>query len=232
MKKNILIIGASGGIGSALTALMIEAGHKIWATYFQHELTPQEGVHLARWDAVNEDFPKDFLPDALHGVVYCPGAITLKPFQRFASKEFMADYQLQVVGAVKALQAAYPALKKTGAASVVLFSTVAVQTGFPFHAVVSASKGAIEGLTRALAAEWAPVVRVNAIAPSLTDTPLAASLLANDEKKKANAQRHPLKRLGNPGEIAQAAAFLLSEAAGWISGQVFHIDGGMSSLRV
>ncbi|WP_038029390.1 SDR family NAD(P)-dependent oxidoreductase [Thermonema rossianum] len=232
MRKNILIIGASSGIGKALASVLTDEGHALWATYHRHEPSTQANTQWVRWDAVNEAFPDGFLPDTLHAVVYCPGSIALKPFQRFTPQDFINDYQLQVVGAVKALRAAQAALKKAESAAVVLFSTVAVQTGFPFHAVVAASKGAIEGLTRALAAEWAPTVRVNAIAPSLTDTPLAAALLSNEEKKKANAQRHPLKRLGNAEEIAQAAAFLLSDAASWITGQVFHIDGGMSSLKI
>jgi NAD(P)-dependent dehydrogenase (short-subunit alcohol dehydrogenase family) len=138
---------------------------------------------------------------------------------------------LQVVGAVKAIQGILPNLKQAENASVVLFSTVAVQSGFNFHTQVSASKGAIEGLTRALAAELAPGIRVNCIAPSLTDTPLAGKLLNSDEKKEANAQRHPLKRIGTPSDIASMAAFLLSGASSWMTGQVLHVDGGMSSIR-
>ena len=124
-----------------------------------------------------------------------------------------------------------PRLKKSENASIVLFSTVAVQTGLPFHTQVSASKGAIEGLARSLAAEYAPAIRVNCIAPSLTDTPLAASLLNTDQKKEVNALRHPLKRIGTTADIANMAAFLLSEKAGWITGQILHVDGGMSSLK-
>ena len=125
-----------------------------------------------------------------------------------------------------------PKLKKAENPSIVLFSTVAVQTGFPFHAQVSASKGAIEGLTKALAAEFAPKIRVNCIAPSLTDTPLTAPLLNTDQKREANAMRHPLKKYGTAKNIADMAAFLLSEKGSWISGQIFHVDGGMSTLKV
>lgn len=146
--------------------------------------------------------------------------------------DFQTDYQLQVLGAIQSIQSALPALKKSKQASVVLFSTVAVQQGLPFHSLVSASKGAIEGLTRALAAEFAPKIRVNAIAPSLTDTPLAENLLNSDAKREANAARHPLKRVGEATDIAHMAAFLLSDNASWISGQVLHVDGGISSLRV
>jgi NAD(P)-dependent dehydrogenase (short-subunit alcohol dehydrogenase family) len=173
-----------------------------------------------------------FLPEILDGVVYCPGSINLKPFARIKSEDFTNDFNLQVGGLIKVLQAAQPALKKSEHASVVVFSTVAVQMGLPFHTQVSASKGAIEGLTKALSAEWAPSIRVNCIAPSLTDTPLAAQLLNTEEKKAANALRHPLKKIGTAADIANMAAFLLSEKASWITGQVLHVDGGMSTVKV
>ena len=144
----------------------------------------------------------------------------------------MNDYSLQVLGAVKTIQGVVSKLKSTENASIVLFSTVAVQTGLPFHSQVSASKGAIEGLTKALAAEYAPKIRVNCIAPSLTDTPLAASLVNNEQKREANAQRHPLKRIGKAEDLAHMAAFLLSDKASWISGQILHVDGGYSTLKV
>ena len=133
---------------------------------------------------------------------------------------------------MKVIQAVLPKLRAGHQPSIVLFSTVAVQLGLPFHTQVAASKGAIEGLTRALSAELAPAIRVNAVAPSLTDTPLAKNLLSNDEKRSANAQRHPLKRIGTAGDIAQTAAFLLSEKASWITGQIFAVDGGMSTIRI
>jgi NAD(P)-dependent dehydrogenase (short-subunit alcohol dehydrogenase family) len=163
---------------------------------------------------------------------YCPGSINLRPFERIKPIDFEIDYKLQVIGAIKIIQAVLPKLKKAENASIVLFSTVAVQSGFPFHTQVAASKGAIEGLTKALAAEYAPKIRVNCIAPSLTDTPLAANLLNNDQKKEANAARHPLKRIGAAEDIAHIAAFLLSEKASWITGQIMHVDGGMSSLKI
>jgi NAD(P)-dependent dehydrogenase (short-subunit alcohol dehydrogenase family) len=156
----------------------------------------------------------------------------LKPFERLKPTDFAADYELQVLGAIKVVQANMARLKKAELASVLLFSTVAVQNGLSFHSQVSASKGAIEGLTKALAAEFAPRIRVNCIAPSLTNTPLAAGLLNSDMKKEANAQRHPMKRIGEVEDIASMAVFLLSDKASWITGQVFNVDGGMSTLKV
>jgi Dehydrogenases with different specificities (related to short-chain alcohol dehydrogenases) len=143
----------------------------------------------------------------------------------------LEDYKLNVLGAIHTIQQALPYLKKSTNASVLLFSTVAVQTGLSFHSIVSSSKGAIEGLTKALAAELAPTIRVNAIAPSLTDTPLAAGLLNTDEKRTANAVKHPLRRIGNANDIASLAAFLLSEQSSWITGQIIHADGGMSTIK-
>jgi NAD(P)-dependent dehydrogenase (short-subunit alcohol dehydrogenase family) len=156
----------------------------------------------------------------------------LKPFARLKAEDYLDDYKIQVLGAVKAIQLILPKLKKSNSASIVLFSTVAVQTGFSFHSIVSSSKGAIEGLTRALAAEFSPSIRVNCIAPSITDTPLAGSLLNTPEKKEANAIRHPLKKVGEAKDIANAVAFLISEESAWMTGQIMHIDGGISNLRV
>jgi NAD(P)-dependent dehydrogenase (short-subunit alcohol dehydrogenase family) len=157
--------------------------------------------------------------------------VNLKPFSRIKPVDFISDYQLQLVGAVKVIQACLPKLKNASSPSIVLFSTVAVQTGFNFHSLVAASKGAVEGLTKALAAEFAPKIRVNCIAPSITDTPLAGTLLNSEEKKEANAQRHPLKKIGKPEDLANLAEFLLSDKSAWITGQVLHADGGMSSIK-
>lgn len=179
-------------------------------------------------DAVSTSFP----PNEITGMVYCPGSINLKPFERIKPSDFEEDYKLQVVGAVRVIQMILPALRKSENASIVLFSTVAVQTGFPYHAQVAASKGSIEGLTMALAAEFAPTIRVNCIAPSLTNTRLAASLLNSQQKVDANGQKHPLKRVGTPTDIANMALYLLSEKASWITGQIFHVDGGMSSIKL
>lgn len=231
--QKYLIIGASSGIGKELANVLTLSGHKVYGTY---RSKPEESghplleLHYLDMNDAGPDF--DFLPESLDGLVYCPGNINLKPFHRIKPEEFVEDYHLQVIGAVKAVQAVLPRLKKSGTASIVLFSTVAVQSGFNFHSQVSASKGAIEGLTKALAAEFAPAIRVNCIAPSLTDTPLAEKLLNSEEKKMANAQRHPLKRIGTTEDIAFMAEFLLSERSSWITGQVLHVDGGLSTLKV
>jgi len=228
-----LIIGASSGIGKKLTEHLVDSGHKVYATYFKNKpVSESDLTHYHYLNVLDENNSLDFLPDSLDGLVYCPGSINLRPFERIKPSDFIADFNLQVTGAVKIIQTALPRLKKAESASIVLFSTVAVQTGFPFHSQVSASKGAIEGLTRALAAEYAPKIRVNCVAPSLTDTPLAAPLLNTDQKREANAQRHPLKKTGTTENIADMAEFLLSEKGSWITGQIFHIDGGMSSLKV
>lgn len=229
---NILIIGSSSGIGLSLSKNLIAGGHRVFGTFLKTEITHQGFEKIQQLDVLGDALDLSFVPDVLDGVAYCPGAIPLKPFSRIKPADFSADYQLQFLGAVKVLQACLPKLKNSQNPSIVLFSTVAVQTGFNFHSLVSSSKGAIEGLTRALAAEFAPKIRVNCIAPSIVDTPLAGSLLGSEEKKEANAQRHPLKKIGNSEDIANLAEFLLSEKSSWITGQVLHADGGISRLKV
>lgn len=230
--SNYAIIGASSGIGQQLALQLINAGHQVYATYFRNKLSSEnENLQTHYLNVLDEEVKLDFLPESISGLIYCPGSINLRPFERIKPADFAADYQLQVVGAVKTIQAVLPRLKKSENSSIVLFSTVAVQTGLSYHSQVSASKGALEGLTKALAAELAPTIRVNCIAPSLTDTPLAASLLNNEQKREANALRHPLKRIGTVEDIANMASFLLSEKASWITGQILHVDGGFSSLK-
>ena len=232
-KKTFLVAGGSSGIGLELVKKLASEGHEVLVVSRSGEsLAGLPGVrHLAK-DVLNDDLVESELPGVLHGVAYCPGSITLKPFRSLKPEDFLQDFQINVLGAVKVLQAAHKALKQAGQASAVLFSTVAVSQGMPFHASIAAAKAAVEGLTRSLAAEWAPSIRVNCIAPSLTDTPLAGRLLASPDKREAAATRHPLKRVGTAAEIAALAAFLLSDDAGWMSGQVIGADGGMSTLRV
>lgn len=229
---NYLIIGASSGIGKKLAEQLSESGHSVFGTYFKNEVSSSNPlVQFYPLNVLDENIVFDFLPEILSGVIYCPGSINLRPFERIKPNDFIDDYNLQVVGAIKTIQNVAPKLKNSENAAIILFSTVAVQAGFPFHTQVSASKGAIEGLTKALAAEYAPKIRVNCIAPSLTDTPLAAYLLNSAQKIEASAQRHPLKRVGTTDDIVNMAEFLLSTKASWITGQIMNVDGGISTLK-
>jgi NAD(P)-dependent dehydrogenase (short-subunit alcohol dehydrogenase family) len=229
--QNYLVIGGSSGIGEAITKELSQNGNSLFASYKNNSKESTEGIQYFYLDVLSSLHDFSFLPESIDGIVYCPGAIHLKPFARISVEDFMQDYQLQVIGAIKIIQQILPRLKNATSASVVLFSTVAVQTGFNFHSLVASSKGAIEGLTKALAAELAPKIRVNCIAPSITNTPLAANLLNTEEKIAANAQRHPLKKIGAPEDIAHLACFLLSKQSAWITGQIIHADGGMSSIK-
>jgi NAD(P)-dependent dehydrogenase (short-subunit alcohol dehydrogenase family) len=231
---NYLIVGGSSGIGEQITLQLLNQGHRVVVLSREKRNLPDNpNLHFYTIDITSDniEFPKLDFP--LNGLVYCPGSINLKPFRSISEQDFLTEYIINFLGAVKSIKAYYNDLRKSeNPSSIVLFSTVAVQTGMPFHASISSAKGAVEGLTRSLAAEFAPKIRVNAIAPSLTDTPLAEKLLANDDKRKASAERHPLKKVGSAEEVAKAATFLLSEDSSWISGQIIHIDGGMSSLRL
>ena len=231
MKNRYVIVGASKGIGHAIARNLSDGGHHITAlSRSSGELADVANVDFHAYDvAGGGDFPE--IPEAVNGLVYCPGTINLKPFHRLTDEDFWDDFNINLLGAVRVIRKFLPNLKEASDPSIVLFSTVAVQTGMGFHASVSAAKGAVEGLTRALAAEFAPKIRVNCIAPSLTDTPLAEKLLNTPEKREASAARHPLKKIGSADDIASMAEFLLSEKSGWITGQIFHVDGGMSSIR-
>ncbi|MEC7755934.1 MAG: SDR family oxidoreductase [Bacteroidota bacterium] len=228
--KTVLIVGASSGIGKSLAQLLIKQGVSvISASRNNPEL---EGVKHYTLDVTTAEPDFSFLPETLDGLVYCPGSINLRPFQRLTIADFQKDMEVNFLGAVKTLQAAFKSLKKSESASVVLFSTVASKLGMNFHSSIASAKAAVEGLGKSLAAEWSSQhIRVNVLAPSLTDTPLAERLLATDDKKEASNKRHPIGRYGTTHDLAEMASFLLSPKSSWITGQVIGIDGGVGSLK-
>ena len=228
MKKNILLIGGSSGIGLATAKLLTESHEVYIASRSSDSLTGLD-IHHLPFDVTTDHLSTLDLPAEISGLVYCPGSINLRPFKGLKPEAFEADFQINVMGFVKSLQAVLP--KLTTNSSVVLYSTVAVKVGMPFHASVAASKGALEGLGKSLAAELAPKTRVNVIAPSITNTPLADRFLNNEAKMEKSAQRHPLKRVGEASDIAAMTRFLLSDDSRWMTGQILGLDGGMSTLN-
>lgn len=231
---NYLIIGASSGIGLAITNQLLQQGHTVYAVArTKRELPDNDNLIFTEGDVAQKDFVLQGLPTELQGVAYCPGSINLKPFNRFTDDDFLTEYNLNFLGAVRVLRQSISALKAANGASVVLFSTVAAQTGMPFHASIASAKAAVEGLARSLAAEYAAAnIRFNTIAPSLTDTPLAEKLLSTPEKREASAKRHPLNKFGTADDIANAALYLLSPQSAWVTGQTLGIDGGLAKLRL
>ncbi|MFT7252283.1 MAG: 3-oxoacyl-[acyl-carrier protein] reductase [Flavobacterium sp.] len=229
--KNILLIGGSYGIGLAIAKEIQNNNNVFVASRTSEELANLNVTHIP-FDASSDTLDTSKLPEVIDGLVYLPGSINLRPFKGLKIEAFENDLQINFIGLVKVIQAVLPNLTASNQSSIVLFSSVAVSMGMPFHTSVAASKGAIEGFAKALAAEYAPKIRVNVIAPSLTDTPLADKFLNNDVKKEKSSERHPLKRFGQPEDIAQMATFLLSDKSNWMSGQILHVDGGMSTLLV
>ena len=231
MRKNILIVGGSSGIGLSLVK-QLQSDHNLVVANRTNEALNGLSVDYIPYDVENGELEVSSLPETLHGLVYCPGTINLRPFKGLKPEVFSKDFSINVMGAVKTLQAVLGRLQNSEVpASVVFFSTVAVQTGMPFHSSVAAAKGALEGLSRSLAAELAPKIRFNVIAPSLIDTPLAEKFLNNDTKKSNAAARHPLQRIGSSEEIAQMTAFLLNDHSSWMTAQTLTIDGGIGSIK-
>ena len=229
--KNLLLIGGSYGIGNAIAKALQNEAHVYIASRTNVNLTDLNITHIP-FDATNDILDTSKLPPIIDGLVYCPGSINLRPFKGIKPEAFEADMNINFISLVKVIQTILPNLVASEQSSIVLFSSVAASMGMPFHTSVAAAKGAIEGFAKALAAEYAPKIRVNVIAPSLTDTPLADKFLSTDEKREKSATRHPLKRFGTSNDIAEMTIFLLSEKSSWISGQIFHVDGGMSTLLV
>lgn len=229
--KNILLIGGSYGIGLAI-AQELQYDNKVFIASRTNENIADMNVTHIPFDATTDILDTSLLPEVIDGLVYCPGSINLRPFRGLKIDVFENDMQINFISMVKVLQTVLPNLTASTQSSVVLFSSVAASMGMPFHTSIAAAKGAVEGFAKALAAEYAPKIRVNVIAPSLTDTPLANKFLNSDEKKDKSAQRNPLKKVGTSEDLAQMASFLLKEKSNWISGQIFHVDGGMSTLLV
>ncbi len=226
--NTLLIVGGSKGIGRAILEQQLDLRPCINIS------RSEPGINHPHLTHISADVLTDELPDldGISSLVYCPGTINLKPINSLKPEDFTNDFNINVVGAVKVIRQYLRQLKQASNASVTLFSTVAVSQGMPFHASVASAKAAVEGLSRSLAAELAPKIRVNCIAPTMTDTPLAAGILRNDKVRENIAGKNPMKRILDPGDLAHAASFLMSEAASAITGQIFHVDGGMSTLKI
>ncbi|MEJ6623210.1 MAG: 3-oxoacyl-[acyl-carrier protein] reductase [Arcticibacterium sp.] len=227
--KNILLIGGSHGIGLEIITLMAPSAQLFVASRTAPEKSHENITHIP-FDVLSDTLDMTLMPEQIDGFVYCPGSINLKPLKMLSNEAFRSDMEINFFAMLPIVQSIMPRMSL--GSSIVYFSTVAVGMGMPFHASIAAAKGAVEGFTKSLAAEYAPKIRVNCIAPSLTDTPLAGRLLNNEKKREMMDARHPLKRVGTPADIAQMAVFLLSDQSSWMSGQILGVDGGMSSLNV
>ena len=227
--KNILLIGGSTGIGYELSQKLKEDNNIFISTRNQDKFN-HPNIKTNELD-LDKEFETDWLPEHLDGFIYLPGTINLRPFKGLKPSVFIEDFNINVMGCVKILQKVLPKIQAAENPSIVMFSTVAVKIGMPFHSSVSSSKGAIEGLTRSLAAEFAPKIRVNAIAPSILDTPLAEKFLNSETKLENTRNRHPMKEIGSPKDISEIVKFLLEDNSKWMTGQIIPFDGGMSSVK-
>ncbi|MBT7850113.1 MAG: SDR family oxidoreductase [Flavobacteriaceae bacterium] len=226
--KKIIIIGGSKGIGKAITENLLSEHQVINISRTSPDFQHANLSHFT-CDVLTDDLPEI---EAADGLIYCPGSINLKPFNRLSVDDFKTDFEINVIGAVKCIQAYTKALATSESASIVLFSTVATKLGMPFHASIATAKSAVEGLTKSVAADLAPKIRVNAIAPTITDTELAAKFLRNERMIESTIQRHPLKKYLEPTEVAAMATYLLSDVSKSISGQIFNLDCGIVSLKL
>jgi len=231
--KNIFVVGGSSGIGLSLVQRLVQEKANVYVICRSAAETWPNSIHYLQADVTADlEQLEQFLPAQLHGLVYAVGSINLKPFNRLSAEDFQNDFQLNVLGAVRSIQLALKSLRAADGASIVLISSVAANLGMPYHASVAAAKSAVQGLAISLAAEYAfQKIRVNVIAPSLTDTPMAEKLLSSAEKQEASAKRHPLGRYGQPADNSEVIAFLLADESSWITGQVIGIDGGIGKLK-
>ena len=229
--KNYLVIGGSSGIGKEISELL--SNENIVFSTSRNEINESnENIRHIKYDVLEDELDPELLPDQIDGFVYCPGTINLRPFRSLKLETFRSDLELNLIGAIKTLQIILTRLQQSPSSSVIFYSTVAVKTGMPFHSSVSSSKSALEGLTKSLAAEFAPRIRVNCIAPSIVNTPLANKFLNTEDKIEKAAARHPLNKIGTAKEIAQLTQYLLDDKSKWITGQIINIDGGISSIKV
>ena len=227
--KNILLIGGSYGIGSSLAQIMANDNHVTIASRTKPD-NALDNVNYITFDASKDEIDLDLLPETIDGFVYFPGSINLRPFKGLSIDSFKQDFDINVLSLIKVLKSILPKLNSSNSPSLVFLSTVAVSQGMPFHSSVATAKAAIEGLAKSLAAEYAPKMRVNVIAPSIVDTPLANRFLNNETKIQKSAEKRPLNRVGNKEDIAEIISFLLSEKSNWMTGQIISVDGGLSTL--
>ena len=226
--KTIVIVGGSRGIGNAILKSMLEQHKVVNISRTEPTVVHENLTHYSC------DILEDALPDldTIDSLIYCPGSINLKPINRLGLNEFRDDFEINVMGAVKSVKKYLDQIKISKNPSILLFSTVATKIGMPFHSSIAVSKSGVEGLVKSLAAELAPTIRVNAIAPTVTDTELAARLLRNERMKKNIEDRHPLKKILDPQEVADMAKFLVSDKAISLSGQIFKLDSGITTIKV
>ena len=226
--KTIVIIGGSKGIGHAIVENLIETHKVINISRSASEVMHPNLTHF-ECDILTDELPEIEFVD---GLVYCPGSINLKPISRLSLDDFREDFEINVLGAVKAIKKYLDVLKNGSHPSILLFSTVASKLGMPYHASIATAKSGVEGLVKSLGAELAPSIRINAIAPTVTNTELASKLLRNDKMVEAITERHPLKKFLNPKEVAEMGVFLISEKAASMSGQIFQMDCGITSFKI